>query len=118
MHASGLYPSQLYESIGGLVMAGILFLLLQRKIFTGFQFYLMGLMYSVLRFFVDYSRHYGEGERLGPFSHNQVICIVMFAIFFGLIAKNLLFKKAETSSSAPQPIKAPVNEPAESVEKK
>lgn len=118
MHASGLYPSQLYESIGGLVMAGILFLLLRKKIFTGFQFYLMGLMYSVLRFFVDYSRHYGDGERLGPFSHNQVICIIMFAIFAGLIVKNVLFKKTETSSSAPQPVQAPVNEPAESVAKK
>ncbi|HEX2959541.1 MAG TPA: prolipoprotein diacylglyceryl transferase [Chitinispirillaceae bacterium] len=118
MHAAGLFPSQLYESIGGLLMAGVLFLLMRRKFFTGFHFYLMGLMYGILRFFVDYSRHYGEGEHLGPFSHNQVICILMFVIFLGLILKNILFKKPESIVSSSQPVQAAVNEPAATVEKK
>jgi prolipoprotein diacylglyceryltransferase len=118
MHAAGLYPSQLFESAGGLVIAGILFMLLRGKFFNGFLFYMMGILYAVLRFAVDYSRYYGPGEHLGPFSHNQVICIIMFVIFGSLIVKNLVFGKSEQKPSTPVQSSIPVNEPAESVAKK
>lgn len=101
IHASGLYASQLYESAGGLVMALILLFAIRRKMFDGFQFYLVGLMYSVLRFAVDFTRYYGEGERLGPLSHNQVVCIILFAVFGGLIMKNLMFKDDLNATSTP-----------------
>ena len=92
IHASGLHASQLYESAGGLLIAIILLLLSRKKLFTGFQFYLLGLFYSVLRFVVDFSRFYGTDERLGPLSHNQVVCIVLFILFSSLILKNYLFR--------------------------
>lgn len=93
IHAAGLHPSQLYLSLGGLAIAAIVLLAARRgKIFDGFQFYLVWLLYAVLRFGVDFTRHYEAGEKLGPLSHNQVICIAMVAIFGGLILKNLVFK--------------------------
>ena len=104
MHATGLYPSQLFESAGGLVIAAVIFIIGTRKVFIGFQFYMLGILYAVLRFFVDCSRYYSPDERpFGVLSHNQVICIVMFVIFGGLILKNTLFKEdsKETSSQPP-----------------
>lgn len=93
IHATGLYPSQLFESGGGLLMAVILLLAGRMKLFSGCQFYLFGLMYSILRFFVDFSRVYTANERLFGLSHNQIVCIVFFILFGGLILKGLLFKE-------------------------
>ncbi len=90
VHAHALIPSQLIESGGGLLMAIILLLVGTRKTFAGFRFFLAGLMYSVLRFCVDFTRFYTPHERLGPLSHNQVICIVFFILFSGLILRNAL----------------------------
>ncbi|MDG5815027.1 prolipoprotein diacylglyceryl transferase [Chitinispirillales bacterium ANBcel5] len=90
VNAHALEPSQIYESVGGLVMALIVLAAGRMKTFAGFQFYLAGLLYSVLRFFVDYSRVYTESEYLGPFTHNQVICIVFFILFGTLILKKAL----------------------------
>jgi prolipoprotein diacylglyceryltransferase len=88
------------ESAGGLIIALIVLYVGSRKnIFTGLQFYLVGLFYAVLRFFVDYTRFYSDGERLAGLSHNQVICIILFVIFAGLILKNFLFKELSVKSS-------------------
>lgn len=102
VHASGLLPSQLYESAGGLAIALIILAVGRKKIFTGFQFYLVGLLYSILRFAVDFSRYYGSDERLGSLSHNQVVCIVAFIVFGGLILKGILFKE-EPAALQPSP---------------
>ncbi|MBN1600723.1 MAG: prolipoprotein diacylglyceryl transferase [Chitinispirillaceae bacterium] len=120
MHAEGLYPSQLFESAGGLVIAGILFLLMRKKLQDGFLFYTLVLLYAILRFIVDYSRHYGPGENIGPFSHNQVICIIMFVISGSLIIKSLIFGKPEqkTPSVAPSPAVPPEHEHIDTMEKK
>jgi phosphatidylglycerol:prolipoprotein diacylglycerol transferase len=100
IHATGLYPSQLFESAGGLVIAIIVLAVGYAKPFTGLQFYLVGIMYTILRFVVDFSRHYEAKEHLGPLSHNQVVCIVLFIIFAGLILKQMLFKE-EASTATP-----------------
>ncbi len=99
-HATGLYPSQLFESAGGLVIGIIILIVGSRKVFTGLQFYLVGILYTILRFMVDFSRHYDTNEKLGPLSHNQVVCIVLFIIFAGLILKQALFKE-ETAPGTP-----------------
>ncbi|HEX3020432.1 MAG TPA: prolipoprotein diacylglyceryl transferase [Chitinispirillaceae bacterium] len=112
IHAASLYPSQLFESLGGLAIALIVLAVGSRKTFTGFQFYLTGLLYAVLRFFVDYSRFYDTTERLfGTLSHNQVICIGLFILFSGLILKNLLFKEENSATATTIKEKQPVNEP-------
>ncbi len=93
LHAAGLYPSQLFESFGGLLIGLIILWVGRFKPFTGFQFYFVGLLYSVLRFFIDFSRYYSANEHIGPLSHNQIVCIILFIIFSGLILKNVLFKE-------------------------
>jgi phosphatidylglycerol:prolipoprotein diacylglycerol transferase len=93
IHADALYMSQLFESAGGLVIGLVILLIGRFKPFVGLQFYLVGVMYAVLRFMVDFSRFYSASEKLGPLSHNQVVCIVLFIVFSGLILKNYLFKE-------------------------
>jgi phosphatidylglycerol:prolipoprotein diacylglycerol transferase len=93
IHATGLYPSQLFESAGGLAIALIILAIGYAKPFTGLQFYLTGILYTILRFAVDFSRHYETGEKLGSLSHNQIVCIVLFIIFTGLILKEFLYKE-------------------------
>jgi len=90
IHATGLYPSQLFESAGGLVIALFILWLGRFKPFTGLQFFLTGMLYTILRFMVDFSRHYEPSERLFNLSHNQIDCIVLFIIFGGLILKQVL----------------------------
>ena len=107
IHATSLYPSQLFESFGGLIIALIVLAVARKKTFNGFQFYLTGLLYSVLRFCVDYSRFYDINERLlGTLSHNQVICIALFILFGGLILKNILFKEEIVASTTPAGVTA------------
>jgi phosphatidylglycerol:prolipoprotein diacylglycerol transferase len=92
-HASMLYPSQLIESLGGLVIAVIVLIVGRKKTFAGLQFYLVGVFYAILRFCVDFTRFYSPQERLGGLSHNQIVCIILFILFAGLILKNILFKE-------------------------
>ena len=105
MHATGLYPSQLFESVGGFFMVLTVLLIGRRKPFNGFLFYLAGLMYTVIRFLVDFSRFYdAQTERIGGLSHNQVICIIFFIVFAVLILRGLLFKPhAPDASSVSNP---------------
>lgn len=102
IHATGLYPSQLFESAGGLVMGLIILFISRYKFFAGLQFYLVGLMYSILRFMVDFSRHYTDSERLAGLSHNQVDCIILFLVFGGLIAREIV-NRNQKDSDTPQP---------------
>jgi phosphatidylglycerol:prolipoprotein diacylglycerol transferase len=91
-NAAGLLPSQFFESAGGLVIAVTLYIVGRSKLyFAGLHFYLLIVMYAVLRFFIETVR-YIEVQKIGPFSHNQVICIVLFLIFGGIIVKKLTSK--------------------------
>ena len=83
-------------------MALVILLASRYKFFAGLQFYLVGLMYSILRFMVDFSRHYADNERLGGLSHNQVVCIILFVTFTGLIAREV-FNRNQTTEEAPNP---------------
>jgi phosphatidylglycerol---prolipoprotein diacylglyceryl transferase len=118
IQASGLYPAQLFESAGGLVIALIILAIGYRKRFTGLEFYLVGLLYTILRFAVDFSRHYDVKEKLGPLSHNQVVCIVLFIVFAGLMLKEILFKEepatAPANSAPPTDANAPPPSPPSS----
>lgn len=96
IHAESLYASQLFEAAGGLFIGVFLLFIGRFKPFTGLQFYLVGVFYSILRFIVDFSRYYSPSEHIGPFSHNQVVCIVLFILFSGLILKHILFKDEST----------------------
>jgi phosphatidylglycerol---prolipoprotein diacylglyceryl transferase len=103
IHAHGLYPSQLFESAGGLIIGFTILFISRYKFFAGLQFYLVGLMYSILRFMVDFSRHYTDSERLGGFSHNQIDCMVLFIIFSGLIIREIVNRNSTTEPETPAP---------------
>jgi phosphatidylglycerol:prolipoprotein diacylglycerol transferase len=90
VHAAGLHPSQLYESFGGLVILVILLTAGRRwRRWDGLQLYMVILLYAVLRFMVEYTRHFEAGEMLGPFTHNQVVCLVLVVVF-GFLARRSL----------------------------
>jgi phosphatidylglycerol:prolipoprotein diacylglycerol transferase len=92
--AQGLLPTQFFESAGGIVIAVTLYLVGRSKFaFAGLQFYLLVVMYAVLRFFIETVR-YIETQKIGPFSHNQLICIVLFLVFGGIIVKKFMAKKS------------------------
>ncbi len=97
--AAALFPSQLLEAVGGLCIAFIVLIVGRRKTVTGVQFYLTGILYSILRFAVDFTRFYSPKEHLGVLSHNQIFCILFFILFTGLLLKSVVFKE-ETNASA------------------
>ena len=99
--AHGLQPSTLYEAAGGIAIAVVIYLIgKSKKSFVGLQFYLLFVFYAVLRFGIDFTRVYNASERIGPFSHNQALCIVLFIIFGGLILKNFLTDVDDTKKGA------------------
>jgi len=89
--APGLQPSQFYESAGGITIAVILLLAgRSKRAFAGLQFYLLIVLYAFMRFFIELTRVYTPSEKVGPLTHNQVICIVLFTVFGGIIIKNFI----------------------------
>jgi phosphatidylglycerol:prolipoprotein diacylglycerol transferase len=106
LDAAGLYPSQLFESLGGLAIALIVVAVGRKRVFTGLQFYLTGILYAVLRFAVDYSRYYSKDEMIGGLSHNQVVCIALFVLFGGLILKHVLFGEESDAAGEPPPARS------------
>jgi phosphatidylglycerol:prolipoprotein diacylglycerol transferase len=72
------HPTQLYSMAGSLVLFGILWKLRNHKRFPGFLFVLYIILYSVLRFIVEYFR---EGPMIFPWlSLAQGVCILMGSI--------------------------------------
>jgi phosphatidylglycerol---prolipoprotein diacylglyceryl transferase len=101
-HSTALYPSQLFESAGGLVIAAVVLLVgMKKKTITGLQFYLTGILYAILRFCVDFTRFYTPQEHIAGLSHNQIFCIFFFILFTGLLLKSALFKEEEQSTQDP-----------------
>ena len=82
VHAAGLHPAQLYESLGGLVVL-VLLLAVGRRLspWNGLQFFFVIVLYSVLRFMVEFARHFEPGDMFGPLTHNQVVCVMLLAVF-------------------------------------
>jgi phosphatidylglycerol:prolipoprotein diacylglycerol transferase len=100
VHAHTLYPSQLFESAGGVAIMVLILAAGFLKTFPGFQFYLVGLLYSILRFFIDMSRFYTPEEHILKLTHNQIVCIGIFIIFGGLILKNFIREKPVNPETA------------------
>jgi phosphatidylglycerol:prolipoprotein diacylglycerol transferase len=100
-HSAALYPSQLFESAGGLLIAIIVVIVgLKKNLVTGIQFYLTGILYAVLRFSVDFTRFYTPKEHIVGLTHNQIFCIFFFILFTGLLLKAVAFKEEERPAEA------------------
>ncbi len=75
-----IHPSQLYNSLAGLVIFLTLLYVERYKRFDGFLALVYFMMYAVIRFSTDFTRHYDSNLRFHGFTHNQVLGIFVFII--------------------------------------
>ena len=76
------HPSQIYESFKNLLIFSTLWIIKDLKLPKGFLFWFFAVMYSVLRFTVEFFKQPGEGIDflVGPLTFGQVVSIIMFLI--------------------------------------
>lgn len=91
-----LHPTQLYESFGDILIFGILFFLRKKKSFNGQIFWTFTLLYSILRFFVEFYR----GDQRGYFFNNLLSTSQAIGIPLALLSVFMLYslKKKATLS--------------------
>ena len=91
------HPSQLYASFKNLIIFFTLWAIKDKNLPKGFMFWLFVVMYSALRFAVEFFRQPDEqlGFIIGILSMGQILSIVMFAIGLFFIYK--VSKKAKTA---------------------
>lgn len=86
-HYSGhIHPTQLYESISGIFLFFILYFMFKKRKFGGQVFFTYILLYSVIRFIIEFFR--GDAIRgiYGPLSTSQWIGVILFPFaLFSLI---------------------------------
>jgi phosphatidylglycerol---prolipoprotein diacylglyceryl transferase len=75
-----IHPSQLYNSFAGLGIFLVLLYVERFKRFDGFLALVYFMMYAVIRFSTDFTRHYDSNLRFHDFTHNQVLGIIVFTI--------------------------------------
>ncbi|MFC1551218.1 prolipoprotein diacylglyceryl transferase [Candidatus Latescibacterota bacterium] len=75
-----VHPSQLYNSFAGLGIFLTLLYVERYKRFDGFLALVYFMMYAVIRFSTDFTRHYDSNLRFHGFTHNQVLGIIVFTI--------------------------------------
>jgi len=80
-----LHAAQLYNSLGGLIILGLLLWLERHRTFSGFTFFLALIFYGLLRLVVDFFRYFQEGEilfRLGdvPITGNQAVSLAAMVL--------------------------------------
>jgi phosphatidylglycerol:prolipoprotein diacylglycerol transferase len=77
-----IHPTQLYSSLYGLVIFGLLLLLDRRRHFDGFLFSWLCILYGISRFIIDFFRYYEDSAIVaGGLTNNQFISIAL--ILFG-----------------------------------
>ena len=76
------HPSQLYESLKNLIIFFTLWTIKDKQLPKGFMFWLFVIMYSVLRFTVEFFRQPDEqlGFIIGFLTMGQILSIVMFLV--------------------------------------
>ncbi len=82
-----IHPTQLYESFGAFVLAGILYQIFRRRLVPGsvFASYLVG--YGVLRFAVEMFRDDARGPSIANLSFGQGISLGLLVVGIGLFAR-------------------------------
>lgn len=84
-----IHPSQLYNSIAGLMIFVTLILMERYKRFDGFTALLYFILYAVGRFSIDYTRHYESNLTFFGLSHNQILSVVIFVIAIFLLVYHM-----------------------------
>jgi len=73
-----VHPTQIYESLNGLILLGMLFLVRRYRKFSGEMFVAFFMGYAPLRYIVETLRADEQRGNIGPFSTSQFIGIVTF----------------------------------------
>lgn len=95
-----VHPTQIYESIIGFCLFGVL-LLLEKRFFatkrqgSGYLFWILLGLYAIWRFFIDFVRYYESNAFvIGKLTHGQVVSV---CILVGAIIAILVIGKRKTS---------------------
>ncbi|OYD15010.1 prolipoprotein diacylglyceryl transferase [candidate division WOR-3 bacterium JGI_Cruoil_03_44_89] len=76
-----VHPTQLYSSLAGFSIFGILLLLEKRKNFSGELLVWFFLLYGLWRFSIDFIRYYSPSTYIFPnVTNNQVVSLVVFIL--------------------------------------
>jgi phosphatidylglycerol:prolipoprotein diacylglycerol transferase len=87
----GVHPTQIYESLNGLILFALLMLVRRFRKFSGEMFVAFTMGYAVLRYFVETLRADEQRGNIGPFSTSQFIGIATFTA--GLILLVVLYAR-------------------------
>ncbi len=113
-----IHPSMLYEMSGDLLIFGLLFWLRTKPFKEGFLVSLYAILYSLLRFFVEFTRGdalclvggsacvLGASNLLESLRVAQVMSVLLFTVFLGLMLKRKLYQQ-ETAPPKPEPAGLP-----------
>ena len=86
--AVGVHPSQLYSSLGGFLVFGLLLLWERRSARAGETIGRFLLLYGIDRFAVDFSRYYEPSQRLAlGWSNNQWISVGLVALGLAVMVR-------------------------------
>jgi phosphatidylglycerol:prolipoprotein diacylglycerol transferase len=94
-----IHPTQMYSSLYGLIILGILFVMDRKRYFDGFIFAAFLILFGVSRFTVDFFRYY-EGQMfiIDGLQVNQIISIILFLIGLSMILYKLRFASRKVNS--------------------
>ena len=92
-----VHPTQLYESLAGLALLGLVWTVRRRQRFSGQLLAVFGVGYAALRFLIEIVRADPNRGAIGPFSTSQFIAIVTF-----LSAAMLLYLRRHEGSQFPR----------------
>jgi phosphatidylglycerol---prolipoprotein diacylglyceryl transferase len=81
-----VHPTQLYESLNGIILLGLLFLVRRYRKFSGEMFVAFFMGYAPLRYFVEILRADEQRGNVGPLSTSQFIGVVTFVAGAAVLA--------------------------------
>jgi phosphatidylglycerol:prolipoprotein diacylglycerol transferase len=82
------HPTQLYSSLAGFSIFGILLLLEKRKKFSGELLVWFFLLYGLWRFSIDFIRYYSPSTYIFPnITNNQVVSVLVFILSIIIMAR-------------------------------
>ncbi|MDB4965350.1 MAG: lgt1 [Myxococcales bacterium] len=77
-HSLPVHPTQLYESLNGLILLGLMFLVRRYRKFSGEMFVAFTMGYGVLRYYVEILRADEQRGAVGPLTTSQFIGVTTF----------------------------------------
>ncbi len=94
-----VHPTQLYDSLYGLVTAAVLLLIDRKRPFTGFTFGVLCVLYGAGRFTIDFFRYYEESAIVGKvLTVSQILSIALVAA--GVLILGVLSARAGKAKRA------------------